>query len=211
MFSIKKFLLEYNGLIGDPYCNFVDFRTRTDPYLAFIYTSFQERLTFVAHTNIARQAKMYGDTTLAKICGTIAADEKRHELAYTKIIDKLFEIDPNTTMLSMAEMMRKRINMPVRVLFDGRDHDLALHLNMITQKTGSYTVKDYGDVLDFFIQRWHVEEITGLSDKGRQAQEYICGFLSSIRKLEERAQDKSSSGRTSKMRFSWIFNKEVVV
>ncbi|XP_039145516.1 stearoyl-[acyl-carrier-protein] 9-desaturase 1, chloroplastic-like [Dioscorea cayenensis subsp. rotundata] len=155
---------------------------------------------------------MYGDITLAKICGTIAADEKLHERAYTKIIEKLFEIDPNATMTSMAEMMRKRINMPVRVLFDGKDHNLAVHLNMVTQKTGSYTVKDYGDVVDFFIKRWHVEEITRLSDKGRQAQEYICGFSASIRKLEERVQHKSTSGETSKMlHFSWIFNKEVKV
>ncbi|CAF1872426.1 unnamed protein product, partial [Brassica napus] len=62
-----------------------DPRTENNPYLDFIYTSFQERATFISHGNTARQAKEHGDLKLAQICGTIAADEKRHETAYTKI------------------------------------------------------------------------------------------------------------------------------
>jgi acyl-[acyl-carrier-protein] desaturase len=60
-----------------------------------IYTSFQERATFISHGNTAKLAMKHGDEKLAQICGTIAADEKRHEIAYTKIVGKLFELDPN--------------------------------------------------------------------------------------------------------------------
>ncbi|KAE9445126.1 hypothetical protein C3L33_22976, partial [Rhododendron williamsianum] len=72
----------------------MDPRTENSPYLGFIYTSFQERATFISHRNTAQHAKEYGDLKLAQICGTIASDEKRHETAYTKIVEKLFEIDP---------------------------------------------------------------------------------------------------------------------
>ncbi|CDY34739.1 BnaA01g32860D, partial [Brassica napus] len=67
----------------------MDPKTENNPYLGFIYTSFQERATFISHGNTARHAKDLGDLKLAQICGTIAADEKRHETAYTKIVEKL--------------------------------------------------------------------------------------------------------------------------
>ncbi|CBI24694.3 unnamed protein product, partial [Vitis vinifera] len=67
----------------------MDPRTENSPYLGFIYTSFQERATFISHGNTARHAKEHGDMKLAQICGTIASDEKRHETAYTKILTGL--------------------------------------------------------------------------------------------------------------------------
>ncbi|URE08617.1 hypothetical protein MUK42_35377 [Musa troglodytarum] len=44
-----------------------------DPYRGFVYTSFQERATFISHGNTARKAKEHGDVLLARICGLIAA------------------------------------------------------------------------------------------------------------------------------------------
>ena len=66
---------------------FQDPQTENNPYLGFIYTSFQERATFISHGNTARLAKEHGDLKLAQVCGIIAADEKRHETAYTKIVE----------------------------------------------------------------------------------------------------------------------------
>ncbi|XP_042470824.1 stearoyl-[acyl-carrier-protein] 9-desaturase, chloroplastic-like isoform X2 [Zingiber officinale] len=91
--------------------------TENNPYLGFIYTSFQERATFISHGNTARFAKQHGDLKLAQICGTIASDEKRHETAYTKIVEKLFEIDPEDTVLGFADMMRKKISMPAHLMW----------------------------------------------------------------------------------------------
>ncbi|KAF4397893.1 hypothetical protein G4B88_019614 [Cannabis sativa] len=71
----------------------MDRRTENNPYLNFICTQFQERATFISHGNTARLAKEHGDLKLAQICGTIATHEKRHETTYTKIVEKLFEID----------------------------------------------------------------------------------------------------------------------
>lgn len=75
-----------NNLIGSG----MDPKTENNPYLGFIYTSFQERATKVSHGNTAAHASQYGDKHLGKICAAIAGDEARHEKAYTKIVDELF-------------------------------------------------------------------------------------------------------------------------
>lgn len=192
--------MTFSALFQDP-------RTENSPYLGFIYTSFQERATFISHGNTARHAKDYGDLKLAQICGTIASDEKRHETAYTKIVEKLFEIDPDGTVLALADMMRKKISMPAHLMYDGREDNLFEHFSSVAQRLGVYTAKDYADILEFLVGRWKVEEITGLSSEGRKAQDYVCGLPQRIRRLEERSQSRAKEARY--VPFSWIFDKEV--
>ncbi|KAG6497016.1 hypothetical protein ZIOFF_044901 [Zingiber officinale] len=191
----------------------MDFRTENSPYSGFIYTSFQERATSISHGNTARLAKAHGDAELARICGTIAADEKRHEAAYAKIVEKLFEVDPDGTVLAFADRMRKKVSMPACLMFDGRDGDLFAHFSAVAQRVGVYTAKDYADILQFLIRRWKVEELPGLSPEGRAAQEFLCGLAPKIRRVEERAQAKAKSkGAAAAPRgiaFSWIFDREV--
>lgn len=185
----------------------MDPRTENNPYLGFIYTSFQERATFISHGNTARLAKEHGDIKLAQICGTIAADEKRHETAYTKIVEKLFEIDPEGTVLAFEDMMRKKVSMPAHLMYDGCDDNLFDHFSAVAQRLGVYTAKDYADILEFLVGRWKVENLTGLSSEGQKAQDYVCGLPARIRKLEERAQARAKEGPT--IPFSWIFDREV--
>ncbi|XP_059655231.1 stearoyl-[acyl-carrier-protein] 9-desaturase, chloroplastic [Cornus florida] len=185
----------------------MDPRTENNPYLGFIYTSFQERATFISHGNTARHAKDHGDPQLAKICGTIASDEKRHETAYIKIVEKLFEIDPDGTVLAFADMMRKKISMPAHLMYDGRDDNLFEHFSAVAQRLEVYTARDYADILEFLVTKWKVEELTGLSADGRKAQDYVCGLPPRIRRLEERAQGRAKEGPTIK--FSWIYDREV--
>ncbi|KAK8960380.1 hypothetical protein KSP40_PGU008305 [Platanthera guangdongensis] len=183
--------------------------TENNPYLGFIYTSFQERATFISHGNTARHAKEYGDLKLAQICGIIASDEKRHETAYTKIVEKLFEIDPDGTVLAFADMMKKKISMPAHLMFDGRDNNLFEHFSLVTQRLGVYTAKDYADILEFLVGRWKVGELTGLSGDGKKAQDFVCTLVPRIRKLEERAQVRAKP--RGNMRFSWIFDRELML
>ena len=70
----------------------MDPKTENNPYLGFIYTSFQERATKVSHGNTAAHASEYGDKQLGRICAAIAGDEARHEKAYIKIVDELFRL-----------------------------------------------------------------------------------------------------------------------
>lgn len=176
-----------------------------------MYTSFQERATFVSHGNTARLAKEGGDPVLARICGTIAADEKRHENAYIKIVEKLLEVATNETMIAIGDMMRKKITMPAHLMYDGHDEHLFEHFSIVAQRLGVYTADDYADILEFLIGRWRLEKLDGLRGEGRCAQDFVCGLPSRIRKLQERADDRAKKMKAQSVRFSWIFNKEVTL
>ncbi|XP_073145386.1 stearoyl-[acyl-carrier-protein] 9-desaturase, chloroplastic-like isoform X2 [Henckelia pumila] len=187
----------------------MDILKENNPYLGIIYTSFQERATFISHGNTARLAKQYGDIKLAQICGAVAADEKRHETAYSRIVEKVFEIDPDSMVRSVAEMMKKKIVMPAHMMYDGVDENLFRNFSAVAQRIGIYTAKDYIDVMEFFVDRWGVEKLTGLSDKGRKAQEDLCGLVPRFRKLEERAQAQANQALLAGVPFSWIFGREI--
>ena len=147
---------------------------------------------------------------MAQICRSIAADEKRHETAYSKIVEKLFEIDPDTTMVAFEDMMRKSVRMPAHLMYDGQDANLFDHFSAVVQRLGVYTAGDYANILEFLVKRWNVKKIgAGLSSKGRRAQDYVCNLAARIRRVDERAQERVKGGRTCT--FSWIFNKEVLL
>ncbi|KAL5221631.1 hypothetical protein ABZP36_026344 [Zizania latifolia] len=110
----------------------------SSPYHGFMYTAFQERATAIAHGNTARLVRAHGDGVLARICGAVAADEKRHEAAYTRIVGKLFEVDPDAAVRAMAYMMRRRITMPSALINDGRHADFFAHYDVIA-RTQAYT------------------------------------------------------------------------
>ncbi|PKA52413.1 Acyl-[acyl-carrier-protein] desaturase, chloroplastic [Apostasia shenzhenica] len=185
-------------------------KTENCPYRGFIYTSFQERATFISHSNTARHAKQHGDMKLAQICGTIAADEKRHEAAYTRIVEKLFQIDPDGAVIAFADMMKKKIVMPAHLMFDGRDGRLFHHFSAVAQRLGIYTAKDYADIMEFFVGKWKVEGLVGLSGEGKKAQEFLCSLAPRFRKLEKRAEERAKQQALPTMvRFSWIFDREV--
>ncbi|RWW69814.1 hypothetical protein BHE74_00022554 [Ensete ventricosum] len=184
-----------------------DPRTENNPYLCFIYTSFQERATFISHGNTARLAKDHGVVNLAQICGTIASDEKRHETGYTKVVEKLFEVDPDYTVLAFADMMRKKITMPAHLIYDGRDDNLVEHFAAVAQRLGVYTAKDYADILEFLVARWKIGELTGLSGEGNEAQDFVCTLAPKIRQLDERAQE--SAKEAPAISFSWIYDRTV--
>uniref|UniRef100_A0A1J3DJ54 Acyl-[acyl-carrier-protein] desaturase n=1 Tax=Noccaea caerulescens TaxID=107243 RepID=A0A1J3DJ54_NOCCA len=184
--------------------------TENNPYLGFVYTSFQERATFVSHGNTARLAKDAGDPVLAKICGTIAADEKRHENAYVRIVEKLLEIDPNGAISAVADMMRKKITMPAHLMTDGRDPMLFEHFSAVAQRLGVYTAEDYADILEFLVGRWRLEKMEGLTAEGQRAQEFVCGLAQRIRRLQERADERAKKVKKShEVGFSWIFDKQI--
>ncbi|KAL8474363.1 hypothetical protein ACS0TY_030282 [Phlomoides rotata] len=180
-----------------------------NPYLGYVYTSFQERATFVSHCNTARLAKEGGDPVLANICGVIAADEKRHERAYVRIVGKLLEVDPNETMLAIGKLLRNKITMPAHLMYDGQDPQLFEHFAFVAHKLGVYTPTDYADIMDFLVGRWGLEKLEGLKGDGRREQEYVCSLAPRIRKLQARAEERAHKDGFQRLKFSWIFNREV--
>ena len=184
------------------------------PYHSSIYGAFQERATFISHGHTARLAGQHGDQTLAKICGVIAADEKRHEAAYTRTSAKLFEVDPDGMVRALAHVMRGKVTMPGLLMSDGRDgrgETLFARFSAVAEHAGVYTARDYGDLVEHFVRRWRVAELAGLSGEGRRAQEYVCGLPPMIRRMAELAHRRAARSESRPVRFSWIFDRPVMV
>ncbi|KAJ1288271.1 hypothetical protein BS78_02G077900 [Paspalum vaginatum] len=189
-------------------------RAPASPFHGFVYVAFQERATAVAHGNTARLAGAAGDAALAGICGTVAADEKRHEAAYTRVVAKLFDADPDAAVRAMAYMMRHRIDMPTALIRDGRGGDFYARLIAITEQAGTYTLSDYRRILEHLIRQWGVQDLAaGLSGEGRRARDYLCALPNKIRRMEERAHDRAvaAQNKATPIPISWIFDRIISV
>jgi acyl-[acyl-carrier-protein] desaturase len=180
-----------------------DPQTENDPYLGFVYTSFQERATRISHSNVGRLAKKAGDEALHRICGHIAGDEARHESAYKLFMTKVFELDPSGAVQSFATMMKRKITMPAVAMHDGTDHSLYAKFSKIAQKIGVYTARDYAAIIGDLVRHWKVESLNGLSGSAAHAQDYLSTLSDRYNKLADRFM---AGGNHS---FSWIYGKEV--
>ncbi|CAN6218294.1 unnamed protein product [Urochloa humidicola] len=180
------------------------------PYHAFVYGAFQERATFVSHARTAGIAARHGDPRLARICGTVAADERRHEVAYTRVVARCLEEEPDAVVRALAAVMRAKVTMPGEFMTDGRDDDLFGHFSTVAQRAGVYTAADYGDMVEHFVRRWGVADLVGgLSGEGRRAQDYVCGLPRKIRRMEELAHDRAAEMEAQYVSFSWLFDRPV--
>ncbi|KAM7273671.1 hypothetical protein ACFE04_028335 [Oxalis oulophora] len=179
-----------------------------NPYLAYIYFSFQERVSTISYGKNATMAERYGDMQLSKICSSIAEDERIHETAYAKIVEKLFEVDPSTTILALADMIKKRFKMPGHLMYDGKDVNIFENYSSVVDRLGIYTVRDYGDTLEYFIGRWEVDKLTDLSGDGRIAQDFLCNLPIELKRFEV---IREAQRRSTTIPFSWIFGKHIQV
>ncbi|GJN35663.1 hypothetical protein PR202_gb24458 [Eleusine coracana subsp. coracana] len=178
----------------------------TSAYHSFIYGAFQERATFVSHARTARLCR--ADPCLARLCGAVAADEKRHEAAYTRAAARLFGADPDGMVRALADRMRAKVTMPGELMHDGRhDEGLFDHFSAVARRAGVYTAADYGDMVDHFLRRWAVPDLVLYSGEGRRAQDYVCGLPAKIRRMAERAAAQQNDPHS--VGFSWVFDRPV--
>lgn len=211
--DMKAVEVTIQNLIGSG----MDPKTENNPYLGFVYTSFQERATKVSHGNTARHAVEYGDELLGQICGAIASDESRHEIAYTRIVEEFFRLDPDNAMLSFADMMRKQIVMPAHLMNDMQHteknpgRNLFADFSDVAESLKVYDAQDYCDIMEHLIQRWDISTMKVVSGEAAAAQEYLMQLPPRIRKLAERASMRKSKVKPVDVTFSWIFNKEVSI
>jgi acyl-[acyl-carrier-protein] desaturase len=181
-------------------------RAYPDLYGGLVYTAFQERATKISHANVGRLAGAAGDATLQRICQKIAADEARHESFYTKMMGRVFELDPEGALNTCRTLLRRVIAMPGRKMYDGQDPDLFEHFSAVAQRLGVYTVTEYAEIIEHLVKTWHIASLS-VSGKAARAQEYLCGLGAQYRKLAE------SVGQTlanaEKVPFSWIEGRSV--
>jgi acyl-[acyl-carrier-protein] desaturase len=185
--------------------NGFDPQTENDPYLGFVYTSFQERATKISHRNVGVLAKRAGEDHLHKICGMIAGDEARHEKAYKLFMSKIFELDPAKAVLAFAQMMKSKIAMPAMLMDDGNDKKLFSKFSLVAQKIGVYTAKDYAEIIGALVNDWKIEGLTGISGASAKAQEYLCRLSERYLNLADRL---SFSGVE---KFSWLYDREIAL
>jgi acyl-[acyl-carrier-protein] desaturase len=161
------------------------------------------------------QAARPGVQVLEKVCAIIAADESRHEIAYTKIVDELFVRDPDGAMLAFADMMRKQIVMPAHLMNDleheGKNagRNLFADFSEVAQRLEVYTAADYASIMEHLIKRWDVPNRSGLSGEAAKEQEYLMGLPKRIRKLAERAAARKKKDKTKHGSFSWVYDRPV--
>ena len=178
--------------------------TNNDPYQAMVYTSFQERATKISHVNTGKLADKAGDSTLSRICKTIAGDEARHEKAYKSFMSKIFEIDPDGGLKAFEQMMRKQIAMPAILMADGaKNSNLFTDFSTITQKIGVYTTWDYASIIEHLVSLWKIETLTGLRDGAAKAQDYLCNLAARYKKIAERMKVPED------ISLSWLNNKKL--
>ena len=191
-------------------------QTDNNPYLGFVYTSFQERATKYSHGNTARLAAEHGDKNLSKICGLIASDEGRHEIAYTRIVDEFFRLDPEGAVAAYANMMRKQITMPAHLMDDMGHGDanpgrnLFADFSAVAEKIDVYDAEDYCRILEHLNARWKVDE-RQVSGQAAADQEYVLGLPQRFRKLAEKTAAKRKRVARRPVAFSWISGREIMV
>ena len=144
---------------------------------------------------------------LARICGTIASDEKRHENAYSRVVEKLLEVDPDGVMIAIGDLMHKGITMPAHLMYDGQDPRLFYNFSHVAQRLGVYTANEYIGILEFLVERWKLERLEGLTSEGKHAQDFVCGLAPRMRKVLER----TNKTEPLRIKFSWIFNKDISI
>lgn len=169
----------------------------------FVYTSFQEAATRIAHGNVAKLARKEGCEPLAKMLEAIAADEARHETAYTRFVGRLLELDPEGTIVAMSTMLERGIEMPGRTMDDGTgDTKLFAMFSAAAQRLHVYTTRDYVDLVERNLRRWAIFEKRFTSEAGQRAQEAIAVLMKRLGKLADRAERQASAKSTRP--FRWV-------
>ncbi|KAM7274022.1 hypothetical protein ACFE04_028686 [Oxalis oulophora] len=61
---------------------------------------------------------------------------------------------------------------------------------MLAEKLEIYGVGDYGDIVEYFIGRWEVSKLIGLSGDGRIAQDFVCTLPIELKRFEVIREDQ---------------------
>ena len=179
-------------------------RTHGDKPAGLIYAAFQERATRITHFNVGRLATQHGDKNLARICRRIAGDESRHENFYTRTVSKMIELEPDTIVLSIRSVLKGLIAMPGSRMNDGKNPDLFDHFATVSQKVGTYSVKDYASILKHLVETWKIGDLS-VSGKAAKAQDYICKQPERYEYLAEMIEPEVAG--QSMAPFQWIYGR----
>jgi acyl-[acyl-carrier-protein] desaturase len=160
----------------------------------------------------------------AQLCGLIAADEGRHEVAYQRIVEELAQRDPRGVVLALADMMKKQISMPAHNMDDGEHSErtgrsLFTDYAAVAERLKVYTAHDYADILDHLLTRWRIGSLAvGEVGQASEAQAWLMAQPTRVRRLADVADRRRRNATrpdappvAQDAQFSWIFNRAVAL
>lgn len=182
------------------------FKTKAlNPVEGFVYTSFQERATWISHSNLGKMVT--ANNYLRDTSDAVAKDEKRHEEYYkTVLMKKIFELFPETAITAFANMLQDRIDMPAINMQDGEENHtketLFDRFSMVAQKIRVYTAQDYVNILKHLSEHWGVKDLVVSGPDAQSAKEFILELPERIQRVADRKAETSPKYETPK--FGWI-------
>jgi acyl-[acyl-carrier-protein] desaturase len=154
-----------------------------DPYRVFVYTTLQERATQVSHTNTGRLAGQ-NEPLIGTVLANVAKEEARHFVFYRAVFEGVLARDPNRALASAAEVM-PAIDMPgINMPHFGGMAD-------VIRRAGIYGPRDYLKIVEEQVRYWAIENLAGLSEAGRRAQEKILGIPARLERVAETIEARS--------------------
>jgi acyl-[acyl-carrier-protein] desaturase len=177
-----------------------------DDYAGLIYAAFQERATRLTHGNVGRLASAQGDENLARICRKIASDETRHEVFYTRVIDKIMDLDAEGGILAYRAMLKGLVSMPGHLMNNSYEPHLFDQFAGVTQRIGVYTSRDYSEIIGHLNETWEVGH-RSVSGKAAKAQDYLCRQPERYACLAGEIADRAAERPPA--RFSWLHGRQV--
>lgn len=175
-----------------------------DPYKLMVYTSFQEKATFISHKGTARIAKEKGDERLHTICTIIAGDEARHFTFYKGVMKEIFGVDPNGAMTAYAWMMDKTISMPAKEMDSCRNPTLYTEFSDVAQAIGVYTAGDYADIIEQLNNDWEIRDRQVTTAEANRAQERLLNLPRIYLRVARMKESGYKGFRFDSDRFDWL-------
>ena len=168
-----------------------------DPYRVFVYTSLQERATQVSHANTGKLASE-NEPVIGEVLSNVAKEEARHYTFYRSIFKAVLERDPNSAMMSAAEIMPS-IDMP------GISMPHFREMADVIRRAGIYGPRDYLRIVEELIRFWAIEAVSGLDELGRKAQEKIMAVPARLLRVADMMETRS---RAKTFSFDVAFARE---
>ncbi|MDX2193433.1 MAG: acyl-ACP desaturase [Gemmatimonadales bacterium] len=168
-----------------------------DPYRVFAYTTVQERATQVSHANTGKLAGEY-EPMLGMVLERVAMEEARHFTFYRRVFEAILERDADEA-LESASFILPGIQMPGFTMPSFRD------FADVVRRSGIYGPRDYIRIVQDQIRYWRIEQLTGLGEVGRKAQEKILAIPDRLKKLADYVEARS---RAKSFAFDVVFKRE---
>jgi len=168
-----------------------------DPYRLLVYTSLQERATQTAHANNGKSAGQY-DPLIGSILERVATEEARHFHFYRTAFAGILKRDADHALDSIRRVIAT-FEMP------GTNMPGFREMTDVIRRANLYGPRDFLKIVEEQMEHWGIASMTGLSDKGREAQDAILSFPERFRKICDRMDARATSRSFS---FDVVFGRE---